>query len=128
MNNISVKIRKLRKIYDGKLEALRGINLDIPNGSFFGLLGPNGAGKTTTIGIMTGLINITSGSVEVMGHDVIKDYKKTRSLIGLVPQEILLESFETVMNTVRFSRGLFGKPKDDVFIQKILTQKIKRGS
>ena len=88
MTEISVKIRELRKIYDGKLEALKGINLDIPKGSFFGLLGPNGAGKTTAIGIITGLVNITSGSVEVMGHDVIKDYKKSRKLIGLSPQEL----------------------------------------
>ena len=93
MTEISVKIRELRKIYDGKLEALKGINLDIPKGSFFGLLGPNGAGKTTAIGIMTGLVNITSGSVEVMGHDVIKDYKKSiqilNNLIQSSPKHLL---------------------------------------
>ena len=76
MSEVSIKIRGLRKIYDKKLEALKGINLDIPKGSFFGLLGHNGAGKTTTIGIMTGLVNLTSGSIEVMGYDVIKNYKE----------------------------------------------------
>ena len=78
MNDISIKIRELQKVYDSQLEALKGINLDIPKGSFFGLLGPNGAGKTTTIGIMTGLVNLTSGYIEVMGYDVVKDYKKSR--------------------------------------------------
>ena len=93
MTDISIKIRNLRKIYDGKLEALKGINLDIPKGSFFGILGPNGAGKTTTIGIITGLVNITSGTVEVMGHNVINNYKKTRKLIGLSPQELNFDVF-----------------------------------
>ena len=115
MNNISVKIRKLRKIYDGKLEALRGINLDIPNGSFFGLLGPNGAGKTTTIGIMTGLINITSGSVEVMGHDVIKDYKKSRKLIGLSPQELNFDVFFPIKDVLALNAGYYGLSNKEAY-------------
>ena len=115
MNNISVKIRKLRKIYDGKLEALKGINLDIPNGSFFGLLGPNGAGKTTTIGIMTGLINITSGSVEVMGHDVIKDYKKSRKLIGLSPQELNFDVFFPIKDVLALNAGYYGLSNKEAY-------------
>ena len=115
MNNISVKIRKLRKIYDGKLEALRGIDLDIPNGSFFGLLGPNGAGKTTTIGIMTGLINITSGSVEVMGHDVIKDYKKSRKLIGLSPQELNFDVFFPIKDVLALNAGYYGLSNKEAY-------------
>ena len=115
MNNISVKIRKLRKIYDGKLEALKGINLDIPNGSFFGLLGPNGAGKTTTIGIITGLINITSGSVEVMGHDVIKDYKKSRKLIGLSPQELNFDVFFPIKDVLALNAGYYGLSNKEAY-------------
>jgi len=108
MTEISVKIKKLRKIYDGKLEALKGINLDIPKGSFFGLLGPNGAGKTTAIGIITGLVNITSGSVEVMGHDVIKDYKKSRKLIGLSPQELNFDVFFPIKDVLALNAGYYG--------------------
>ena len=115
MNNLSVKIRKLRKIYDGKLEALKGINLDIPNGSFFGLLGPNGAGKTTTIGIMTGLINITSGSVEVMGYDVIKDYKKSRKLIGLSPQELNFDVFFPIKDVLALNAGYYGLSNKEAY-------------
>jgi len=108
MTEISVKIKKLRKIYDGKLEALKGINRDIPKGSFFGLLGPNGAGKTTAIGIITGLVNITSGSVEVMGHDVIKDYKKSRKLIGLSPQELNFDVFFPIKDVLALNAGYYG--------------------
>ena len=92
MNNI-IEINNLRKIYSNGNEALKGININIERGKFFGLLGPNGAGKTTTIGILTGLINLTSGNVKVDGLDVLKDYKKTRKMIGLSPQEINLEIY-----------------------------------
>ena len=115
MTEISVKIRELRKIYDGKLEALKGINLDIPKGSFFGLLGPNGAGKTTAIGIMTGLVNITSGSVEVMGHDVIKDYKKSRRLIGLSPQELNFDVFFPIKDVLALNAGYYGLSNKDAY-------------
>ncbi len=115
MTEISVKIRKLRKIYDGKVEALKGINLDIPKGSFFGLLGPNGAGKTTAIGIMTGLVNITSGSVEVMGHDVIKDYKKSRRLIGLSPQELNFDVFFPIKDVLALNAGYYGLSNKDAY-------------
>ncbi len=108
MNNISIKIRELRKIYDGKLEALKGINLDIPKGSFFGLLGPNGAGKTTTIGIMTGLVNLTSGSITVMGYDVIKNYKESRKLIGLSPQELNFDVFFPIRDVLALNAGYYG--------------------
>ena len=108
MNNISIKIRELRKIYDGKLEALKGINLDIPKGSFFGLLGPNGAGKTTTIGIMTGLVNLTSGSITIMGYDVIKNYKESRKLIGLSPQELNFDVFFPIRDVLALNAGYYG--------------------
>ena len=108
MAEIAIKIRSLRKVYDGKLEALKGIDLDIPKGSFFGMLGPNGAGKTTTIGIITGLVNLTSGSVEVMGHDVIKDYKKSRKLIGLSPQELNFDVFFPIRDVLALNAGYYG--------------------
>ena len=111
MNNSSIKITQLRKIYDGNLEALKGINLDIPKGSFFGLLGPNGAGKTTTIGIITGLVNITSGSVEVMGYDVIKNYKESRRLIGLSPQELNFDIFFPIKDVLALNAGYYGLSK-----------------
>ena len=115
MTEISVKIRELRKIYDGKLEALKGINLDIPKGSFFGLLGPNGAGKTTTIGIITGLVNITSGLVEVMGYDVIKNYKKSRKLIGLSPQELNFDVCFPIKDVLALNAGYYGLSNKDAY-------------
>ena len=108
MNDISIKIRELQKVYDGQLEALKGINLDIPKGSFFGLLGPNGAGKTTTIGIMTGLVNLTSGSITVMGYDVIKNYKESRKLIGLSPQELNFDVFFPIRDVLALNAGYYG--------------------
>ena len=108
MNDVSIKIRDLKKIYDGNLEALKGINLDIPKGAFFGLLGPNGAGKTTTIGIMTGLVNLTSGSIEVMGYDVIKNYKESRKLIGLSPQELNFDVFFPIRDVLALNAGYYG--------------------
>ena len=115
MNDISIKIRELQKVYDGQLEALKGINLDIPKGSFFGLLGPNGAGKTTTIGIMTGLVNLTSGYIEVMGYDVVKDYKKSRKLIGLSPQELNFDVFFPIRDVLALNAGYYGLPNKEAY-------------
>ena len=117
-----VSVRDLRKTFAGGFEALKGVNLEIEEGEILALLGPNGAGKTTLISTICGITVGTSGSISIGGHDVITGYRAARSLIGLVPQEINLEPFETVMNTVRFSRGLFGKPRDDTKIEAILKQ------
>jgi len=107
MNNI-IEISNLKKVYSNGNEALKGININIEKGKFFGLLGPNGAGKTTTIGILTGLINLTNGNVKVGGLDVIKDYKKTRKMIGLSPQEINLDVFFTIKELLVFQGGYYG--------------------
>ena len=115
-----ISIRDVRKVFDGGSEALRGASLEIEKGEILALLGPNGAGKTTLISIICGITNMTSGSVTVDGHDVIDDYRAARRLIGLVPQEISLEPFEKVRNSVRLSRGLFGLPRDDAHIEDIL--------
>ena len=115
-----ISITGLTKTYAGGFEALRDVNLDIERGEIFALLGPNGAGKTTLISIVCGIVNATSGQVLVAGHDIVADFRMTRSWIGLVPQEMPSESFETVWNTVRFSRGLFGKPPDDAHCEKVL--------
>jgi ABC-2 type transport system ATP-binding protein len=117
-----LKIKDLRKSYAGGFEALKGVNLTIKEGEILALLGPNGAGKTTLISTICGITTPTSGKVEVGGFDTITDYRGARSMIGLVPQEINLEPFERVRNTVRFSRGLFGKPADDATIERVLTQ------
>lgn len=121
MHNI-VEINNLKKSYKGGFEALKGINLTIRQGEILALLGPNGAGKTTLISTICGITTATSGTVSVGGHDTVKDYRAARKLIGLVPQEIHLEPFEKVINTVRFSRGLFGAGSDDAAIEKILRQ------
>jgi len=115
-----VSVRDLRKAYKGGFEALKGVNLEIEEGEILALLGPNGAGKTTLISTICGITVPTGGNISVGGHDTRTDYRKARGLIGLVPQEINLEPFETVMNTVRFSRGLFGKPSNDALIEQIL--------
>jgi ABC-2 type transport system ATP-binding protein len=117
-----LEIRDLEKTYDGGFTALRAVTLDIREGEIFALLGPNGAGKTTLIGTVCGLIQPTGGTVRVGGHDTATDYRAARDLIGLVPQEVNLEPFESVMNTVRFSRGLFGKPRNDALIERVLRQ------
>jgi len=115
-----VSIKDLRKTYLGGFEALKGVNLEIKNGEILALLGPNGAGKTTLISIICGIANLTSGKITVGGMDIEKEYRKTREMIGLVPQEITLEPFETVINSIRFSRGLFGKPKNEAYLDEVL--------
>ena len=115
-----ISIRNLTKTYAGGFEALKAVDLDINRGEIFGLLGPNGAGKTTLINIVCGIVTKTGGTVTVDGHDTVTDYRLTRSRIGLVPQELPAESFETPFNVYRFSRGLFGKPEDPEHVEKVL--------
>ncbi len=115
-----VSVKNLRKAYAGGFEALKSVDLEIEEGEILALLGPNGAGKTTLISTICGITVPTSGTITVGGHDTQKDFRAARALIGLVPQEINLEPFETVMNTVSFSRGLFGKKRDDAFVEDIL--------
>ena len=115
-----ITIEGLSKTYAGGFQALKTVNLSIEKGEIFALLGPNGAGKTTLIGVTCGLVNPTSGRVTADGHDVVRDYRAARSKIGLVPQELSTDAFETVWATVNFSRGLFGKPKDTAYLEKVL--------
>ena len=117
-----VHIRDVRKAYADGFEALKGVSLDIHEGEILALLGPNGAGKTTLISMICGITQPSSGTITVGGHNVLADYRGARAMVGLVPQEISLEPFERVINTVRFSRGLFGKPKNDALIERILRQ------
>ncbi|MEP5761604.1 MAG: ABC transporter ATP-binding protein [Litoreibacter sp.] len=117
-----VEVEGLTKIYDDGHQALAGVDLQIHESEILALLGPNGAGKTTLISTICGMVNPTSGTVRVGGHDHITEFKAARRIIGLVPQEISLEPFEKVINTVRFSRGLFGKSRDDAYLEKILKQ------
>jgi ABC-2 type transport system ATP-binding protein len=115
-----ISVCNLSKVYGSGFKALNNVNLDIKRGEIFALLGPNGAGKTTLISIICGIANPTSGNVSVGGHDIISDFRAARSLIGLVPQELHTDAFETVWATVSFSRGLFGKPKNPAHIEKVL--------
>ena len=115
-----LNVTGLTKRYDSGFEALKGVDLTVKSGEIFALLGPNGAGKTTLISTICGITSSTGGSVKVGGHDIVKEFRAARRLVGLVPQEISLEPFETVLNTVRFSRGLFGKPKNEAYLEKIL--------
>ena len=115
-----ISIDNLSKSYAGGFEALKSVSLEIQKGEIFALLGPNGAGKTTLINIVCGIANPTSGSVMVDGHDIIREYRATRSLIGLVPQELVTETFESVWATISFSRGLFGKPADPGYLERVL--------
>lgn len=117
-----LSIRDLRKTYEDGFQALKGITLDIEAGEILALLGPNGAGKTTLISTICGITTPTSGTVTVGGHDILTNYRAARAMIGLVPQEVALEPFEKVINTVRLSRGLFGKPRNDAHIETILRQ------
>ena len=122
MGNIQISINNLSKVYDNGFNALKNINLNIKKGEIFAMLGPNGAGKTTLISIICGIVNPSSGNVSVDNFDIINDYRETRSRIGLVPQELTLEQFETVFNNVSYSRGLYGKKPDPNHIEKILKQ------
>ncbi|MGJ8537053.1 MAG: ABC transporter ATP-binding protein [Parasphingopyxis sp.] len=115
-----ISISNLSKIYDGGVKALNSVSLDIEQGEIFALLGPNGAGKTTLISAVCGIVTPTSGRVLAGGHDIIRGYKKARAMIGLVPQEISTDAFETVWATVNFSRGLFGKARDRAYIEQLL--------
>ena len=122
MSDNQILINNLSKVYDNGFNALKNINLKIRKGEIFAMLGPNGAGKTTLISIICGIVNPTSGNVSVDDYDIIKDYRETRSRIGLVPQELTLEQFETVFNNVSYSRGLYGKKADPNHIEKVLKQ------
>jgi ABC-2 type transport system ATP-binding protein len=115
-----ISVSNVSKTYASGFRALKGINLDISRSEIFALLGPNGAGKTTLISIVCGIVVATEGTISVDGHDIAADYRAARSLIGLVPQELTTDAFETVWNTVSFSRGLFGKPKNPAYIEKVL--------
>lgn len=115
-----ISVSDVSKTYATGHVALQTINLDIREGEIFALLGPNGAGKTTLIGIICGLINPSSGHITVAGHDIVRDYRTVRSMIGLVPQELSTEMFETVFATTAYTRGLFGKPKNSAFVEKVL--------
>ena len=115
-----ISIKNLSKTYASGFRALKDINLDIRRGEIFALLGPNGAGKTTLIGIICGIVNPSEGSVSVDGHDIIRDYRAARAEIGLVPQEIMMAPFETVWAAVTMSRGLFNKPKNPAYLEKVL--------
>ena len=119
MNSI-ISIKNLSKTYLGGFQALKQINFEIADGEILALLGPNGAGKTTLISTICGIVSPTSGNVTVNGNDIIQNYRKSRELIGLVPQELTLGAFETVWNTINFSRGLFGKKKDDAYLEQLL--------
>jgi ABC-2 type transport system ATP-binding protein len=115
-----ISVKNLTKTYATGFQALKNVNLEIRRGEIFALLGPNGAGKTTLIGVICGLVNPTEGTVLADGHDIVTDYRAARSKIGLVPQELSTDMFETVWSTVSFSRGLFGKPKSSSHIEKVL--------
>jgi ABC-2 type transport system ATP-binding protein len=115
-----IAVTNLSKTYASGLRALKNINLEIRRGEIFALLGPNGAGKTTLIGTICGIVNPSEGKILVDGHDIVSDYRAARTMIGLVPQELTTDAFETVWNTVSFSRGLFGKPAKPAHIEKVL--------
>ena len=121
MNNY-ISIKNLSKIYSNKFHALNNINLNIKQGEIFALLGPNGAGKSTLINIICGIVSPTSGKITVNNFDIISDYRKARSMIGIVPQELTLEAFETVFNNVSYSRGLYGKSSNPQYIETLLKE------
>jgi len=116
----AIDITGLSKVYEGGFEALTTVDLSIRDGEIFALLGPNGAGKTTLISIVCGLVNRSSGDIRIAGHDIVKDYRAARTLVGLVPQELATDSFESVWDTVSFSRGLFGLKRDDSVVESVL--------
>jgi ABC-2 type transport system ATP-binding protein len=118
----AISVAHLNKTYASGFQALKNINLEIRHGEIFALLGPNGAGKTTLINVICGIVNPTSGKVTVDGHDILTDYRASRAMIGLVPQELTTDAFETPPATMRFSRGLFGKPPNPAIIEKVLRE------
>ena len=120
MPETQISINNLSKVYDNDFKALKDINLEVKQGEILAMLGPNGAGKTTLISIICGIVTPSSGTVTINGFDIIKDFRETRSRIGVVPQELNLETFETVFDTVSFSRGLYGKPPKPQHIEKVL--------
>ncbi len=115
-----IAVTNLVKTYSSGFQALKGVDLTIRRGEIFALLGPNGAGKTTLINIICGIVNPTSGTVLADGHDIVRDYRAARAKIGLVPQELTTDAFESVWATMQFSRGLFGKPRNDAHVEKVL--------
>jgi len=122
MSDNQIVINHLSKVYDNGFNALKNINLNIKKGEIFAMLGPNGAGKTTLISIICGIVKPSAGNVTVENFDIVEDYRETRSRIGLVPQELTLEQFETVFNNVSYSRGLYGKKSNSLHIEKVLKQ------
>ena len=122
MTDPIISIQGLTKTYASGFQALKGIDLDVQEGEILALLGPNGAGKTTLISIVCGIVNPGGGRVLVSGHDIVRDYRESRKLIGLVPQELPTDAFETPLATCRYSRGLFGKKRDDAHIERVLRQ------
>jgi ABC-2 type transport system ATP-binding protein len=120
MSDPIIRVRGLSKTYPSGFQALHSIDLDIARGEIFALLGPNGAGKTTLIGAVCGLVAATAGAVTVDGHDIVRDYRAARAAIGLVPQELTTDAFETVWATTSFSRGLFGRPRNTALVEDIL--------
>jgi ABC-2 type transport system ATP-binding protein len=117
-----ISVSNLVKTYASGFQALKGVSLDIQRGEIFALLGPNGAGKTTLISVICGIVNPTAGVVTADGHDILRDYRRAREKIGLVPQELATDAFESVWATVSFSRGLFGKPRNPAYIEKVLRE------
>src|SRR5687768_1560686 len=115
-----ISVRNVSKTYASGFEALKHVDLDIRRGEILALLGPNGAGKTTLISIICGIVNASSGTVTADGHDIVRDYRAARAMIGLVPQELSTDAFETVWATIKFSRGLFGKPPNPAYLEKVL--------
>jgi ABC-2 type transport system ATP-binding protein len=120
--NPAISVSHLNKTYASGFQALKDVNLEIRRGEIFALLGPNGAGKTTLISVICGIVKPSSGTITVDGHDILSDYRAARSAIGLVPQELTTDAFETPQATMRFSRGLFGKPADPAHIEKVLKE------
>src|SRR6201986_1504 len=120
--NSAISVSHLNKTYASGFQALKDINLDIRHGEIFALLGPNGAGKTTLINVICGIVKPSTGTVTVDGHDILTDYRASRAMIGLVPQELTTDAFETPPATMRFSRGLFGKPPNPAYIEKVLKE------
>jgi ABC-2 type transport system ATP-binding protein len=122
MQSSIISVSGLSKTYASGFQALKGVDLEIRQGEIFALLGPNGAGKTTLINIVCGIVNPSGGTVTVAGHDIIRDYRQTRSMIGLVPQELSTDAFESVWATVSFSRGLFGRPPNPGLVERVLKE------